>query len=348
MSNKIRLIPFENKYLESYFDFARRNWGELCYQSKQEYLDWLYKKNPAGSSEQDFLIAINDSGQVIGSIHKMNIPWQLNNETVIVPAIHNLLVEEKYRTGNGLFLITASLKGAENIFIPGVNPPLSDAYKMLRSQELHIKQYRRILRPLAGSYRYLRAKLLNNTGRKILFSSSFSNQQGSINYTFNPDQTILEQAVSSLQNNAVNYQQKLSWNSELLRWRFFDPQGPKHLMIYNDDQQTLDFLIVSIGQRKGLTVARLIESAVTDEQTFKDLYRQLSSLLTQLKVDLLFAYSIENTNEHYYKSVGLSPLENQKTTSFIYHKDKELNFDKLSLSVAAGDYGLESINTNIE
>ncbi len=346
MSNKIKLIPFAEKFKADYRNFAKRNWGKDCYQASDKYLQWLYQQNPCGASVEDFLIAINNHQEVVGSIHKLNIPWLINGEKIIIPAIHNLLVEQKYRTGNGLFLITASLKGADNIFIPGVNPPLSDAYRMLRSQELAIQQYRKVIRPFTGSTKLLCHKIFNIANSKVNLNGKILNiQTNSFKFTFAPDEYLIKRAVAAIKQRDSKYQQKIAWDLELFKWRFFAKNGPQHLMIYDDSKDKIDFALISIGYRKGLTIARLIENSCSAPQDFKQLFNSIQNILKKLKVDLLISYNIENNLQQLLPQVGLKPVSAQKTQSYIYHRDRNNLFQDIYLSVAAGDYGLESINS---
>jgi len=347
MKHSINLIPFDNSFFSSYSEFAQSNWGEGCYQAKPEYLDWLYTRNPLPGSQEDFLIAINNDQKVVGSIHKMKIPWEINSEVKIVAAIHNLLVEDQYRRGSGLFLITSSLKGSPHIFIPGVNPPLSDAYKMLRSQEISIEVYRKIIRPVSGLFSIIKHRLhRSNQPAVILCSEDLVCSNSSVKATFNPDNHLIRQAVSSLQLRDKDYLQKISWTPELFSWRFFDDKGPKHLIVFQESAGQLNFLVVSIGHRKGVRVARLIETSVSEPQIFKTLLHQLTGILLKLKVDLILGYALEKNHSQMFSAANWKPLKNLQTKSFIYHQNKKDIFESLSLSVAAGDYGLESINEN--
>ena len=148
----LKIVPYSGAYLQSYQNFARRNWGERCYQQTEKYLRWLYQENPCADKENPFLILLEPQhNEVVGVMHKMRLPWLIDGQKVLVSSIHNLLVDRNYRRGSGLLLITAALKGETGVLCPGVLPPLSAAYKMLRCQEIDALWFRKIISPLGAA-----------------------------------------------------------------------------------------------------------------------------------------------------------------------------------------------------
>ncbi len=324
--SKISIVPFEQNMLSNYQDFAYKNWGKNCYQASENYLNWLYKENPSpNKTKEDFMVAIKDD-KIIGAIHRMHIPWIIDGVESETPAIHNLLVEEKYRQGHGIFLITASLRGADHILIPGVSPPLSKAYEKFGSQEMSVGWYRKILRPFSGALSLLKNRI--GLPEKQFQLDNFIHKESRIISTSNPSDKLISKLSTSLQANK-NSAAKPNWNEQFLKWRFFHPLGPKSILIYKESKSTFDFLIFSIGIRKVLKTARLIESVAVDQRSFNELLNQSESLLKRNGLELLLIYTASEITKGYLQNYDIKNLAS-KTKSYIYHQDKSKPFKDYS------------------
>jgi hypothetical protein len=295
------LIPYTPDQLKNYQAFAKKVWGNT-YQQQEAYIQWLYTENPTPTKPEDFTLA-TDNGQIIGVIHKMRLPWLINGEKVPVPALHNLIVDPKYRTGNGLFLITGSLKGELHAFVPGVKPPLSQAYDLLRCQLIPVHWYR---------------KILSFIPKKLNFTPS------------TPDNTTLEK-IATILNTASAGNPSPHWTKELVQWRFFHTLGPKHLLFLEGES----LAIISLGKRKGFTTARLIESANVSQSLLQNIEKELR----RLGVQVFLVFTLEQKLQTLLKKY--TRLKAPPKT-YIYHKDKK-PFTDYRFSASAGDFGLESI-----
>ncbi|MDR1453311.1 MAG: hypothetical protein LBJ25_04990 [Candidatus Margulisbacteria bacterium] len=304
----VKIIPYSGEYLHSYQDFARRNWGGHCYQQTEKYLRWLYEENPCAGREKSFLIVIEpQSNQVVGAIHKMRLPWLIDGQKVPGSSIHNLLVDKNYRQGSGLLLIAASLNGETQVLCPGVLPPLSAAYKMLCCQEIDALWFRKIIFP--PWKKNVRARILTE-----------------------PSAAQIAEMAAALNQRSGGH---VLWDSEIFRWRFL--QGPKHVFLGAD---AANFLILSVGQRKGLTVARIIDGRITDQNS--TLWQDALDTVRSLGAVVLLGYTADENLRKYFLT-KIKPRAEHPLV-FFYHRDKKNQ--TLNFSAAAGDFGLESFLNN--
>ncbi|GBR76458.1 hypothetical protein NO2_1000 [Candidatus Termititenax persephonae] len=303
-----KIIPYAPEYLPAYQDLARRGWGKHCYQQTEKYLRWLYHDNPYADKATPFFIALEPSNnKVIGVLHKLRLPWLIDGQKVIVNSMHNLLVDKDYRQGGGLMLITAALKGETNVFCPGVLPPLSNAYKMLRYQEIDVLWLRQLIWPLGSK---------TSAAQKL----------------DRPDTAQIAAMVKTLNTSSGNH---VLWDAEIFNWRFL--RGPKHLFLWAD---AANFLILSVGQRKGLTVARIIDGHVEDKNS--TLWRDALNTARSLGAVVLLGYTADKNLREYFLT-KIKPRTRHPLV-FFYHRDqkkREMNFN-----AAAGDFGLESLLNN--
>jgi hypothetical protein len=222
-----------------------------------------------------------------------------------------LIVDKDHRTGNGLFLITGSLKGDEHIFVPGVLPPLSGAYDALRCQEIPVSWYRKIIVP------------------NIFFNH---NNQNNINY----------KNISDLLNKQRSaYYAAPQWTPELVQWRFFDPVGPKNILV--QDKESTDFLILSIGPRKGILISRIVEG-IMSPQSAKRLMSIAKQVLHKHGVYILFGFCADPELNQALQSINWKPFKS-KAKTYIYHKDRK-PFDSYAFNACVGDFGFEGLSLN--
>ncbi|MBU0579649.1 MAG: hypothetical protein KKA19_00590 [Candidatus Margulisbacteria bacterium] len=341
--SKIELVPYENHFFESYQQFAWRNWGKGTYKADQNYLNWLYKENPSvNKSKMDFLIATVDGKDVVGSIHKMRAFWRINNEEVEIPAIHNLLVDKKYQSGYGLFLITSSLKGHEHIFVPAVADPISEVYEKLHCQRLDVFWYRKVLNPVAATTGYLLNKHFKMITHKKYFNEKWQIKSPEFKVTINPSFEILSKIVKTLRKRNSGYNVHPAWDEVWLKWRFFHKIGPKHLLIFSERGEDLDFLILSLGPRHGLNTCRIIEASVENSALMKKMLKAIEKMLKKNGIQLFLVFTADPKLNNNLVQNGWQPLKNTPKT-FIYHKNKKEQFSNYAFNALVGDFGLESI-----
>ncbi|MDR2430948.1 MAG: hypothetical protein LBD99_01650 [Candidatus Margulisbacteria bacterium] len=300
------ILPYREKYLAAYQDFARRNWGQNCYQRSARYLRWLYQDNPCRNNENPFLLLIEQE-RVIGTMHKMRLPWLIDGQKVTVSSIHNLLVDRDYRRGSGLMLITASLRDETNVLCPGVLPPLSKAYQMLHCQKINALWFRKIIWPLGAKTTIAQRLELLDSAQIAAMIKTLNNKSGC-----HP-----------------------LWDAEIFNWRFL--QGPKHIFLWAD---SANFLILSAGRRKGLTVARIIDGHIEDKNS--PLWQDALNTARALGAVVLLGYTADENLREYF--LAKTKPRAKHPLVFFYHKDKKIR--AMNFNASAGDFGLESFLSN--
>jgi hypothetical protein len=342
--SKVRFIPFEQEHTADYSRFARESWGVDSHQGKPHYLEWLYRENPVTrEGEPDFLLAVTPENDLVGAVHMMNLPWELEGVLTRVPAAHNLYVTEQYRTGTGLYLYLAMMKGQEHVFCPSQMPPLADTLSKLKWQEAEVSWYRRILSPASAALRLARTRLPGPAPRPITpetIAPSARSLGGGIEATATPDEQTIAELSASLQNRLAGFSQKPHWTPEVLRWRFFHPIGPRHLLIQDHAGQ---YLVLSLGQRHGLNTARIIEGSFVSSEKMSALVRRSERFLASNRIHVLLGYSADEHMQSALKGAGWRPLTGLPQRTFFYHRNKAMRFSAYAFNASAGDFGFEAI-----
>src|ERR1700694_2767412 len=83
--------------IADYLRFARETWGKKSPQAMESRLQWLYQHNPLTRGiDQDLIVAVSN-GRIVGSHHRMRLPWILGGEKVVVPSFHDLALTSEHR-----------------------------------------------------------------------------------------------------------------------------------------------------------------------------------------------------------------------------------------------------------
>ncbi|MCK4774938.1 MAG: GNAT family N-acetyltransferase [Candidatus Krumholzibacteria bacterium] len=340
----IRWIGFTHSHLHSYQAFAERMYGRESYQTSEAYINWLYRENPHGPDlQKDFKVGVTDNERVVGCIHKMRLPWRVAGERVDVPAVHNLMVDPKYRKGLGFMLTMASFGSERHALIPAVDGPLADAYDKLGLQPIRVEWYRRVLKPLSGALQLTSRKLLGRGGGPRWFEADDTESRCSDGCSVRvaPPKELIEQ-VSALTHQTHRGQTSPEWSVELVSWRFFHPEGPRHLLVYLTEADELsDFLILSLGPRRGVNVGRIVAASVRGASQLETLLRAGIRTLKNHGCVVLLTYCADPGLNEMFTRLGWNGMA-RTPRSFFYHQTKSARFESYALMGAAGDFGFEA------
>ncbi|TXT39536.1 MAG: hypothetical protein FD138_46, partial [Planctomycetota bacterium] len=104
--------------LEPYLKFAVQQFGAGASAANERYLRWLYGQDSSDGRWKDSLLAITSTGEVVGCVHALPVTWRIDNELVVVPAIHNLMVAPAHRQGIGMKMVVKALQGHSLSLVP--------------------------------------------------------------------------------------------------------------------------------------------------------------------------------------------------------------------------------------
>lgn len=323
------ITPYSPKFNEAYFNFAKKAWGKNSYQSTPSYIKWLYYENPSlHKKEKDFLLIVTKNKNVVGCIHKLRMSWISEGVHIEIPAVHNLYVDEQYRGSHALPLMLESFNDDEQVLIPGAIPPVSTIYEKLKSQVVYIQHYRKILRPINGIIQKI-TKIKKNAVLPY----------------YVPSEKILNCIIKTVAKRAALQGISVDWNVELLRWRFFHDLGPRHFMVYRElPNDEIDFMIVSLGPRRGLNVARIIECSIQNEKNAYLLTTEAEVIAKEQGAHVFFAYGFDKDGEYLMNMRRWRKIDNSSKTYF-YHKNKNNCFARHYISMSCTDFGFEAIKS---
>ncbi len=345
--SSLELQYFHKKHLKSYVEFAQQEWGNSCHQSSQNYINWLYNENPCIKNPKESFILTFYKGKVIGCVHKMGLMWKVNDQLEYVPVIHNLMVSQNHRDkGCGILLLKHSFFGENHAFVPGVVKDQENIYKFLKCQKVKSLWYRKLLTPVKGAYYLSKKKMFGHNAPSAFFTTSNFYKIRSPNpcfkTTLEPSKRVIEKVVSLL-NESSSRKVSPHWTIELFKWRFFHPLGPRHVIVYKESDHYIDdFIILSLGPKKGLNIARVIEVEASSLKTLDLLMKQAEILTKSFGGHILLNFSCSSKlNELFsklkYRSIKVAP------DTYFYHQNKKDFFHSCSFNGSAGDFGFESI-----
>ena len=344
----VQFEHFHKKYFKAYAEFAWEEWDKSSHQSSENYINWLYNENPCikNSKERGFLLALFED-KVVGCIHKMRLMWRVKDQIEYIPTIHNLMVAENHRRkGCGMLLLKHSFLDETHGFVPGVIKDQKNIYKFLKCQKVNSCWYRKVLTPFKGLYYLTKKRFFNHNAPPAFFSSygihKIRNRNPYVKITIESSEGVIEKVVSRLNEVSLGMVSTY-WTMELFKWRFFHPFGPKHLMIYKESGHDInDFLILSLGPRKGLNIARIIEMEASSLETLNILMKSAEKITKLFGGHLLFNFSCSSKLNEMLVKLKYRIIKNPPNTYF-YHKNKKDTFQSFSFNGSACDLGFESI-----
>lgn len=223
-------------------------------------------------------------------------------------------------------LVKRAMRGADLSVFPGVVGALADTYRAIRYEEVKTFWGRSITSPVRAGFgmalakarikRSLPAKLQSLLARSAEASAERDD--------------ILAERLSAREGNIV------AWSPELVRWRFFSRNGPRHLVWY-ERREAERYCIVSVGIRHGVVAARLIEFGA--DVSF------LAGVVGELKssgIEMILAFGSPVAGRQTLSALGLQSLENPPV-SFIKRNSPAHQAGPIELSGALTDVGFESI-----
>jgi hypothetical protein len=341
----IRLVPYEPAWFESYRALAEREWGPGCRQADPRYLRWAYK-NPIVQPKGRSVIWLGVQDQtVIGCIHTMRLPWRVGDALVDFPTLHDWLVAPEHRTGVGTMLLTNALRGERHAFIPAAAGELEQVYQALRCEPADSMWFHRVLRPAAGALRFGLQKALVQRPAALprpRLRMPKAGRVGEFQLTIGADATLqaalLERLRADPPTGAGAWP---DWSAESFAWRFFDPNGPWHLVLYGGDRNVENFCLLSVGVRHGLAIGRFMLAAFTDFDAFDRLAAAAERVLTEMGAHVLLAFTLDPRQRVAFARAGWRVRSGPP--SFFSHFPRKQRFGVVAAGAEIADFGFESI-----
>lgn len=241
--------------------------GADGYQHLPRYLEWLYRANPAGRGPSDCLVARQD-GAIVGAMHRMILPLTGLQAGLPIGAslavLHNHFIADALRSGPGVLLLRRAVKDVDAGFAPGVQAPLDEVYRRLGFVEHRASWLMKLLAPLAAAAQIARGKLTGRKPMRIALARLQARVPG-ISITAQPDEASIASLCRAMRAGPAAGI-AVDWTPALVRWRFFDPLGPRHLLLSSAGGDAM--AVVAFGVRRGLSVARPIELAGHIDEAF--------------------------------------------------------------------------------
>jgi len=258
---KIAFRSFESSDVPALLAFSKEMFGDGHYQSDPAYLNWLYEENPNGRGLHDAVLATAD-GKIAGVVHRMVLPCVADGDSAILFSLQNHVVRPDLRGGAGMLLLRQASRDGMT-YSPGVHGRLSEAYRRLGYVELPSFWLTRLLRPARAAIHMTLRKLGRERASRVRIDLGKVRRAvgAGIMVTASPPGAALSALAGRLDAQAEAHGGgRIAWTGESLRWRFFSPGGPRHILVERGD----DWAILSLGLRSGVKVSRLLETGGED------------------------------------------------------------------------------------
>lgn len=341
IAGSLRVVEGSEELLPSVLDFAGRTYPRGGHQRRPDYYHWLYARAPNGLASM--LLVLDEQQRVVGALHRLFLEWSIQGEVVLVPTLIDLALDPEHRhSGVGIRLIMRGTRDAPHAFINGSNPNSAPVFRGLRYQELHGGHWSRLaLRPLGALWRSLVFRLMGTSARPI--RPARLRGQGDIHCTSEPSNALLAEVARNA--NAVLAAIRPHWTVDSIRWRFFHPDGPRHVLFHRKgpDGTLREALVLSLGSARGLNVVRPLLLVASDRGGTYDLIKVAMRSARTAGAHAFVAFSLDPTVIDVLTQLGARTRKDPPAT-FFHHKRRtdEVHFTNLAVPAGASDLGFDA------
>lgn len=332
----IRIAPLMAVSSAALQNYHAAAFDASSYQASERYMHWLYAANPFDKSPAGLVLLSEET--IVGVIHVMVLPGRAQTEALVIHSLQNLIVDEEFRAGTGQLLVKKALREADIGVFPGVAEPLARTYRVMRYAETKSFWGRRMLDPKGVALGLLLERLgWSRASLGLERRLRLAPEKERLIISADPTDDRCNQIAKALIARDCNFSTvRIDWSPELIRWRFFSPDGPRHVLI-EEVELPDQFCIVSLGMRHNVHVARIVEmSALIDDCFLKRVIVQLR----RMKAELLLTYTCAKATAEMYAAAGIRPIA-RAPTSFVTNKRRDR--DAFHLTAGATDFGFEAI-----
>ncbi len=302
----------------AYLEFAGAQWGKNSPQANRSFLAWLYKENPNTLGINRDLWVLVDGNKIVGTHHRMRIPWRVNGKRLVVPSLHFLAVIASHRVGR-----EQSNKIYERMRIPAVrvfwlekiqNRAKVGAQMVAARLGWSMRSGRPIHRRITKAFGFEVARIADPAPDEIIEALTITPQAQTY-----PD-----------------------WDLTSYHWRFFHELGPQNiLLLARRNGRLAGRAIVSLGVRNGVIVARVVELVFDGADCLDALLEEIEQTLSYMRVPVCLTVTSSQEVAERFRRAGWEYRRGAIGARWFTQKGEVPPRD-FSISGGAWDYGCDA------
>lgn len=336
--------PMTRDDVPAYLAFARAAYGPYAYQAQARYLRWLYESpGSAGRGYEDAKLAV-EGDVVVGCIHKMRYRVRTGDELAELACPHNLFVNESHRHGAGLALIMESFKDEKHIFLMGVMPPVTAIYEKLRCKPIPAYWHRAILNPLTALVSYPLSRVAPRHAEavveRVVDLACLLGRVGSCRVSRAEDTANARASLAELKR-VSGAGTSTAWDDAAITHRFLHPDAPRHLIFEVTRARHHGVAVVSVGIRRGLVAARIVECAASSQDFTARVVCAVRRLMRVAGANVLLGYTTSEASHRAFEGAGFG-AQRVSPSSLALSRRGAMPIP-IELGGGAGDFGFEAI-----
>jgi len=336
------LIPGEKA---AYLEFAQQVWGRGSRQADATRLVWLHEENPnSGGMERDLLI-LQDGSHIVGAHHKMRIPWNIRDQRVSVPSLHDLAVLPTHRTGGGLQLILAALAREPHAVLFGLSKTVDRIYDRMRVPQVSMFWLYKVRSGLRTAFQMVGRNLAFPAPTFRRIAQRMTLREGyQITRMINPSSDELAEALV-IKPHAEAYP---DWDMAAFRWRFFHPLGPKNILfVARKNGAPAGRAVISVGIRHGVLTGKILELVFQDSESLHALGPDIETTFDEMKIPLSLAVTASPAVAEHLKSTGWRFRKKPSGARWFTQKKSDLPTE-FWVSGGVWDFGFDTGCENVD
>ena len=218
-------------------------------------------------------------------------------------------------------------------FSPGVSGRLAEAYRRLGYEEITNYWLICLLNPVRTMWQFAMRTAVKDGTRNPRLYPHVPRIPRNLRFTVAPDERLMARLADALAaQNSDTDATRVDWTPDLLKWRYFSPTGPAHLLI---EDPAGGWAIVSLGVRSRVTMARLLEYVPGSDPRFMT---AILSTIRGMGAGVALAYS---TRAEFRDQLLAGGWRLRRAAPSSFAKGSA----RLSFTGGAGDLGFEALST---
>jgi hypothetical protein len=342
---RITVVPGSEALHAAVLSHASIMHGARSHQAATGYRHWLYSCAPhVPEGIAAMRVALDEQQRVIGIADRLFLPWMVHGTVERIPALIDLSVREEQRSGGaGVRLILSASSDVPHLFVNGSNPNSAPVFRGLRYQELTGGFWgRKVLSPLGTAWKLARQRLMAAQSSRFDLSRLLPHLDAEA--TCSPTSAVLDELASLTTLDATPV--RPHWTTDTLRWRFFHPEGPPHILLTDRSPSGVlqHALIATVGYQRGLHVLRPLLHLGDPARLRLHTAPALVRAATRAGVHVMAVFAWDTTEAQVWRSLGCRARKDVPGTFFQHKRRSDIDqFTEVRVPAAASDLGFDAI-----
>jgi hypothetical protein len=295
--------------------------------------------------ERDLLV-LAAGNKIVGTHHRMRIPWRVNGKRLVVPSVHYLYVVDAHRTGGeqhflppAVQIMLAAFEREAHVGLFGLGEVPDKIYQKIGIPAVRVFWLEKIRSRVKAGTQMVASRLGWPVGIGRQLNRRTTKAFGfEVSRIVDPAPDELAEALT-ITPAAQTYP---DWDLASYRWRFFHELGPRNILLLARTNGKLSGrAVVSVGLRNSVIVARVVELVFYDAACLDALSEEIERIFSELRVPVCLAVTNSKEVVERFRRVGWEHRREAIGARW-FTQMGEIHPEGFAISGGAWDYGCDA------